>query len=112
MKSLGPDRASVALSINNLALLYDSLGDCQKEEPLLRRAISIYEKAFGPDHPELITSLNNLGGLYLETGRFEDAYAIFKRIPSYDALGHYYLMKLMTPVRYFLSFSTLSLLLR
>ena len=54
----------MATSLNNLAGLYDSLGDYAKAEPLYKRALAIWEKALGPDHPDVATSLNNLAALY------------------------------------------------
>ena len=40
------------MSLNNLAVLYQSQGRYADAEPLLRRSLAICEKALGPDHPE------------------------------------------------------------
>ena len=37
--------------LNGLALLYESMGDYAKAEPLYQRALKIREKALGPEHP-------------------------------------------------------------
>src|SRR4030042_1721628 len=51
-KALGPDHPNVAISLNNLAVIYQALGDYKKAEPLLKRSLGIEEKAHGPDHPK------------------------------------------------------------
>ena len=47
---LGWRRPETEQSLNNLAALFDSMGDYAKAEPLYQRALKIYEKALGPDH--------------------------------------------------------------
>jgi Flp pilus assembly protein TadD len=42
-------------------------------EPLLRRALAIFEQSFGPEHPEVATTLNNLAMLLQATNRLADA---------------------------------------
>ena len=49
-KALGPEHPDTAQALNNLAVLYDSMGDYAKAEPLYQRALKIKEKALGPDH--------------------------------------------------------------
>jgi len=50
-KALGLDHPDVALSLNNLALLYKAQGRYADAEPVYKRALAIYEKALGPTHP-------------------------------------------------------------
>ena len=66
-------------SLNNLAVLYDSMGDYAKAEPLYRRALAIHEKALGPEHPDTATSLNNLAGLYNSMGDYAKAEPLYRR---------------------------------
>ena len=47
-KALGPEHPDVAISLNNLALLYRAQGRYAEAEPLLKRALAISEKALGP----------------------------------------------------------------
>ena len=54
----------MAVSLNNLAVLYDSQGQYAQAEPLYRRALAIWERAIGPDHPDVATSLENMAALY------------------------------------------------
>src|SRR4249920_598564 len=60
----GPDHPTVAIALNNLALLHNAQGRYAEAEPLYKRSLAIVEKAVGPDHPALATMVNNLGGLY------------------------------------------------
>ena len=77
---VGPDHPSVARSLNNLALLYNTQGQYAAAEPLYKRALSINEKALGPDHPSVATSLNNLAALYRATGQILEAQELEKRL--------------------------------
>ena len=66
---VGPDHPDVAVSLNNLALLYKTQGHYAQAEPLYKRSLKIYEKALGPDHTTLARRLNNLALLYSNQGR-------------------------------------------
>jgi CHAT domain-containing protein len=77
-KVLGPDHPDTAKGLNNLAGLYDSMGDYSKAEPLYQRALTIREKALGPDHPSTANSLNNLAGLYRAVGDYFKAEPLYK----------------------------------
>jgi CHAT domain-containing protein/Tfp pilus assembly protein PilF len=46
---------------------------------LLKRALSIREKAFGPDHPDVAQSLTNLASVNQAQGRYTDAEPLYKR---------------------------------
>ena len=78
-KALGPDHPDTAQSLNNLALLYDSMGDYAKAEPLYKRALAIREKALGPEHPDTAQSLNNLAKLYYSMGDYAKAEPLYQR---------------------------------
>jgi NADPH-dependent curcumin reductase CurA len=52
----------VAISLSNLASLYEEQSRYADAEPLYRRLLAIQEKALGPDHPDFATSLNNRAG--------------------------------------------------
>jgi tetratricopeptide (TPR) repeat protein len=62
---------SSALNHHGLALL--NLGRPTEAEPLLRRALAIFEAALGPDHPGVATRLSNLVELLRDTGRMSEA---------------------------------------
>ena len=78
-KSLGGDHPNYATSLNNLALVYDSMGRYSEAEPLFRQATEIRRKSLGRDHPDYAQSLNNLAGLYYSMGRYSDAEPLFRQ---------------------------------
>ena len=78
-KNDGPDHPETADSLNDLAFLYNSMGDQAKALPLYQRALKIREKALGPDHPYTAISLNNLAEAYRENGDFAKAEPLYKR---------------------------------
>ncbi|MDX6272442.1 MAG: hypothetical protein QOD28_3665 [Acidobacteriota bacterium] len=78
-KALDAAHPAVALSLNNLALLYSTKGDYARAEPLYKRALAIYEKAFGAEHPDVALSLNNLAGLYDNMGDYARAEPLYRR---------------------------------
>ena len=53
-----------AISLNNLALLYESMGEYARAESLFRQALEISKKTLGEAHPDYAHSLNNLALLY------------------------------------------------
>ena len=78
-KALGPEHPDVAVSLNNLAALYDAHGQYSKAEPLYQRALGIWEKALGPEHPRVATGLNNLAELYRTQGQYTKAEPLYQR---------------------------------
>ena len=62
-KSFGPDHPTVAIRVNNLALLLQATNRLTEAELLYRRALAIDETSFGPEHPEVAIRLNNLAQL-------------------------------------------------
>ncbi|MCH8963264.1 MAG: tetratricopeptide repeat protein, partial [Bacteroidetes bacterium] len=59
-QALGPDHPSLAITLNNLAGLYESQGKYDQAEPLYQRALAIMERALGLDHPNTRTVRDNL----------------------------------------------------
>jgi CHAT domain-containing protein len=78
-KALGRDHPDVAISLNNLASLYDRQGRYADTEPLYQRSLAIREKALGRDHPDVAVSLNNLAALYANQGRYAVAEPLYQR---------------------------------
>ena len=76
---LGPEHPSVAITLNNLAVLYKSMGDYEKALPLYQRALDICENVLGPQHPSVATTLNNLAVLYESMGDYEKALPLYQR---------------------------------
>jgi tetratricopeptide (TPR) repeat protein len=83
---LGENHPAYAESLNNLAELYQAMGDYPKALPLFQEARAITKKALGTNHPDHARILNNLAALYRAMGDYpkalplyEEARAIWKR---------------------------------
>ena len=76
----------MALSLNDLAALYNAQGRYAEAEPLYKRALAIREKALGPAHPDVATSLENMAALYRNTGRENEAKELDKRAAAIRAI--------------------------
>ncbi len=61
---MGKEHPLVALSLNNLAGLYQEFGNYSQAEPLYQRSLAIREKVLGKEHPDVATTLNDLAVLY------------------------------------------------
>ena len=53
----------MAVTLNNLAVLYKSEGRLDEAAALYHRALSIFERTLGPEHPKAITCRKNSAGL-------------------------------------------------
>ncbi len=60
---LGARHPDTALSLNNLAYLYEAQEKLGKAEPLYERALAILKRILGPDHPYTLTVQNNYNDL-------------------------------------------------
>ena len=69
----------MAISLNNLALLYHAQGRYEEAEPLYLQALELYKRLLGDHHPHVATSLNNLAGLYDAQGRYNEAEPLYLR---------------------------------
>jgi len=69
----------LALTLSNLAYVYQKQARLADAEALLRRALAIYEKRPGADQRRYGQTLNDLGFLYLHQGQHEQAEALLRR---------------------------------
>ena len=69
----GPEHPTTAITLNNLAALYQAQGRYADAEPIFKRALAIREKALGPEHPDVATSLENYAKLLRKTERDAEA---------------------------------------
>jgi len=53
-------------------------------EPLVRRALSLYETSLGPEHKHVATALNNLARLLHDTNRLKEAEPLIRRALDID----------------------------
>ena len=78
-KAFGLEHPNTASSLNNLAVLYKTVGSYDKAELLNKRALAIREKHLGPEHPDTALSLNNLASLYDTMGSYDKAEPLYER---------------------------------
>jgi tetratricopeptide (TPR) repeat protein len=64
---------NVAISLNQLGLLYKSQGRYDKAESFYKKAIDINRLALPENHPNIAADLNNLARLYESQGRYAEA---------------------------------------
>jgi tetratricopeptide (TPR) repeat protein len=63
----------LALTLNNLGIVYERQGDYGEAEGLHQRALATREKALGRDHPDVAQTLSNLANVYNAQGRYGEA---------------------------------------
>ena len=76
---MGSEHLTLAITLNNLALLYQAQGQYAQAEPLYQRALALWEKALGPEHPLLVISLHSLVLLYQSQGHEAQAEPLYRR---------------------------------
>ncbi len=76
---LGHHHPSIALSLNNLAALYESIGNYTAALPLHQRALQIRQEQLGANHHSTALSLNNLAQLYSSIGNYIAARPLYER---------------------------------
>jgi tetratricopeptide (TPR) repeat protein len=84
-QSDSPDHPNVALSLSNLAELYEAQREYAKAELLYKRSLEILEKAFGQDDPFLVPILLNMASLYNNIGRENEAHRMMERANNIQA---------------------------
>ena len=78
-EAFGPEHDNVAVSLNNLSLLYVAEKKYKEAESLLERVLSINEKNLGGNDPKVATDLNNLAEAYKAQKKFTDAAFLYNR---------------------------------
>jgi len=61
-KLLGPAHPDVAVTANNLAVLYKTQQRYSEAERCYRRALAIFERSLGPSHPRTIACREHHAG--------------------------------------------------
>ena len=72
-KIFGEDHADVATCCNNLALVYNCLGEYNQAKELHETALMITKKIFGENHDNVATCCNNLALVYTRLGEYNQA---------------------------------------
>ncbi len=78
-KVLRENHPDIAISINDLALLYKKQGRYQEAEDFYKQALNIYKLSLRENHPNVATSLVNLASLYYSRGRYPEAEDFYKQ---------------------------------
>jgi CHAT domain-containing protein/tetratricopeptide (TPR) repeat protein len=76
--SLGEDHPSYAASLNNLAIVYESIGDYKNAEKLHKESLKIIRSSLGKDDPDYARSLGNLANVYESMGEYSKAEKLHK----------------------------------
>ena len=84
-QSDSPDHPNVALSLSNLAELYEALEEYAEAEQLYKRSLEILEKEFGQDNQFLVNTLWNMASLYNNIGREDEARRVMDRANKIQA---------------------------
>jgi CHAT domain-containing protein len=78
-EAFGETDQRLALTLNNLAVVYREQGRYAEAEQLSRRSLAIRERALGPEHPDVGGSLNNLAALFHVQGRYAETEPLYRR---------------------------------
>jgi len=76
-KEFGKNDSNYAVSLNNLATLYQYTGQYLRAEPLFLEAVKIRKQLNGERHPSYLVLLNNLAGLYDDMGKYDKAEPLY-----------------------------------
>jgi eukaryotic-like serine/threonine-protein kinase len=83
--TLGADAPSLALDLNNVASLYEEMGDYPRAEPLLRRALAMASQAGSGERVAAVLYRQNLGRLLMLSGKSGEALPLLQQpIPDGD----------------------------
>ncbi len=78
-RELGRDALELVIPLNNLATVYELLGNYDAAEQNYQRSVSLVENKNGQYHVDLIRPLTGLAITYESAGRHEEAIAILRR---------------------------------
>ncbi len=78
-RKFGPNSYNTAMCLRTLAESHVELGQFDRAEPRIRRALKILEKEVGPEAYETGLACNCLAAVCQMTGRVEEAEALFRR---------------------------------
>lgn len=81
IKKFGRQNSNVAITLNELAILYTKKRNYAKAEQLCKDALNIQKKIYSnsPNHPDIAATYNNYAALYYSTGKFDEALELYKK---------------------------------
>lgn len=78
-KKLEPTNVLMTYILNNLATIYQSKGDYERSEPMLRQVLKIYEKTIGTENNDYALTLQNLAISVRRKKDYPQAIAIYEQ---------------------------------
>jgi tetratricopeptide (TPR) repeat protein len=87
-KHLGPDAPETLMSISNLTISYDMLGQYDKALALREVVLARRRATLGPQHRDTVASMNNLAISYENHGRHPDALKLRQEVLALDTANH------------------------
>jgi tetratricopeptide (TPR) repeat protein len=79
-ESLGEKHPEYAASLNNLGLMYQSVGDYARAAELIRGATEIWETVLSDQYPDYVAGLKNLASVYHSGGDSGRARAVCRQV--------------------------------
>ena len=80
MKKLGDDHPDVAMTYNNMAIVYKKQGKYEEALAMYEKALSIKLKKLGDDHPSVAMTFENIGLLYDEKlNKYKEALDFYQK---------------------------------
>ena len=78
-KTLPSNHPHLATSYNNIALVYDNMGEYSQALSFHQKALAIREKTLPSNHPSLATSYNNIALVYDHMGEYSQALSFHQK---------------------------------
>jgi hypothetical protein len=63
-KIYGYNHPDIAVSLNNIAIVFENIGENKKALECHEKSIQMTKIIYGPEHPTFVTSLNNIASVY------------------------------------------------
>ena len=80
-KTLPPNHLNLAVSYNNIGLVYYNMGEYSKALSSYEKALEIQQQSLPPNHPDLGGSYNNIGMVYDNMGEYSKALSSYEKAP-------------------------------
>ena len=77
--ALGSDHPDVAMSYNNMAIVYKNQGKYVEALEQHQKALDIKLVALGSDHPNVAMSYNNMAIVYYNQGKYAEALELYHK---------------------------------
>ncbi len=78
-KAFGEEHATVASTLNSVAVQLHQAGNLDAARPLLEEALAIWRKIYGEDHVQVASTLGRLGALLRDEGNNQEAEEALRR---------------------------------